>query len=765
MTLLLIFGFGFATIVLATWFQQHFLVLIDEWLALSLPLLCSGLLLGFLITIVKKRITILRFRRIAPLFGLFLLALFIFNTEAFLIGLLPDRSPLIPLNAWASANGAFALRLGELLASFLVLTGVCSSLGQFFMKRPHIEDPTTDGGFPFLVSLAIGLCAMAIILHALGLFGWLNPTVIWVSVTTLSIKEWRSLYSLIRWLFGKAEWRLKQDYPILIILSLGLFLGALSLVETVRPDPTGYDDMTTYMNRAHIMSERQALMPLSYPFPFEILSAALRIATTDETLMFAMGFGVYALLFGVIIIYAFGRAVFDQRIGLIAAVITLSVPMASALAIREVKPDALLLPIATLFIWSLVRWIKESENRFLFTALFLLGFAMTIKLTALFLIAPLAFGLIVRFRFRGLTRLGWPTFRNCFLAAFFFFLPILSWTLAFPTIPMRPGEVPFSLPTLPAKLQKFPAGYTSSLSQDMSLLIDLTDCAATGSLEDFARFEIKRGSIASALFLPWDLTMNRQIGSSATESGPLFLALLPLGLVIGFSFFRSFRLSWRAHPSVLVVGFAITYGVLWLWFAKRVPWYGYPGIALLTLLVAVTERMFMARPFWHRFFVALLIIGLSGHALLWLKSSGQSGQIRYAGGQIDRLDYLEFSLPGYRTVTDTLNRQPESRIYVTGSRLVYGIHNNDWRALLDTRLDSFNCLAREDDPEKTLAALRRLQIRYVLFSRSLLQELAQDYPSTLRNKVVRFTDFAGEHLRVVWGSPDYLIFEVPAESK
>jgi hypothetical protein len=299
----------------------------------------------------------------------------------------------------------------------------------------------------------------------------------------------------------------------------------------------------------------------------------------------------------------------------------------------------------------------------------------------------------------------------------------------------------------------------------MSLLIDHTSCMATGSLEDFARFKTERGNVMQTLLLPWDITLNRQVGSPAAETGPLFLALLPLGLMLGSPRHRSFDRSWFEKPTVILASFAFAYGLSWLLFAKQVPWYGYPGLALLALLAARVMEYSDSQPFLRRCLFIVLILGLIGNTLQQMEFSGQSGQIRSAGGLIDRLDYLETSFPSYLTVTEILNFNPTDRVYITGSRLLYGIRDNDRRALLDTRLDNFNCLANEDDPETTLAAMRSLRVRYILFSRSLLQELTGDYPSTLREKVVRFTDFSGQHLSIVWGSADYMLFEVPRDSK
>ena len=140
-------------------------------------------------------------------------------------------------------------------------------------------------------------------------------------------------------------------------------------------------------------------------------------------------------------------------------------------------------------------------------------------------------------------------------------------------------------------------------------------------------------------------------------------------------------------------------------------------------------------------------------------------RLRYASGMISAEEFLDTTFPGLSTLKSGLNRNPPVRFYVTGSRLWYAFDDNGARGYMDGHLDTFNCLLENYGPIGTLEKFRELNVHYFFFSRTLLQELRSEKNPTFQAKVQRFTDFAGKHLRVVWGSRDYMLFEMPTRPK
>ena len=113
---------------------------------------------------------------------------------------------------------------------------------------------------------------------------------------------------------------------------------------------------------------------------------------------------------------------------------------------------------------------------------------------------------------------------------------------------------------------------------------------------------------------------------------------------------------------------------------------------------------------------------------------------------------------------EILNLDPESRILVTGSRHWYGIRDNDRRAHMDTHLEAFSCLLNRYGADGMLAALQRLNVRYILFSKSLLSEYESTSRPTFTKKIREFVEFSQTHLQIVWGSSSHMIYQIPGSA-
>lgn len=757
MPLPIVLFLGFSIAVTTAWFRHHLFVLPDDWVKIGFPLAAYALLVAGLALwlLIKKRTASFRLPRFALPLAIFGLAVFIFNTQSFLLGLIPGYAPVLPFGSWTEANLSFAAKLGALGLVFALLTLGFSATGNLIIRR--IKGFETGNAYGFLIRLTIGMSLWIGFLVLFGTLDILGPAAIWTTLIVILIRERRFLGSCVRWLRITDEWRFDPKHPLVFVSLIILFLFALNLSEAVRPDPVGYDDMTWYMNRANLMAEKEALVAGGNPYPFELLAAGIRIASGDDSMFLALSLGVYGLFFGIVTLYCLGRFFFGERAGVIAAAILFSLPMGPALALAETKPDAILLPVATLFFWSLLRWLRMKNSEDVYFSAFLLGLAISIKLTAAFFIAPVLLALMLAFADQRSQFIR--PFRHTLFAAIFFLLPLAPWAgYGFST--RAPGQ---SAPLFQV-LSSFPDRSIPTLHQDMSALLGGTSCTGTAAREDFARFEKgERSTISRYFFLPWDLTMNLMVTSFATEIGFLFLAILPILALWGFSLIRKEKRTLFSRPTAQLMLFAVGYFLLWTVFAKFIPWYGYPGLAILALLVAQSIEYARPKVFLFRFFIALLMLGLVGNTLVRMKFSGTPERLRYAAGAISAEEFLDTTFPGLFTLKSGINRDPETRFYLTGSRLWYAFDDNQRRGYSDGHLDAFNCLLETYGPEGTMERLRGLQIRYFFFSRTLLQELGSEESNTFQTKVRRFTDFAGKHLRVVWGSRDYMLFELPIE--
>lgn len=757
---------GFSGAVIAVWFKHHFVMLPDNQLSIGLPFLAAAALalpaLFFCFRYWRNNPSFrFSWRPVFILPIVFCLSAVIFNTQAFFRGALFADGPLIPFVSWASANLSFATKIGSVFLTYVFLTIAFFAAGNLSL-RIILHSPIENGNTQYGVALRIiaGMFAWSTFLLGIGMLGGLPGWIIWTAFCLILVWEHHSITTLFNQIFGVvASWQPHWKSAELYLFALGCFLVAFTLTQSIKPHPTGYDDMTYYMDRVQIMSERGEIISGGSPYPFELLAAAIRIASSDNTLLLAMSLDTYSLFFGVFILYGFAQSVFGHRASLLSAIILLSLPIGAALTIREVKPDPLLFAVSAMVLWSLLRSITERKASLWYCAIGLFSFAVSIKLTALFLIAPIAFTSLI---------LVWSIFKKSGLD---FYWQSVFITISIGLLPLLPW-ISYSLTTQTLSSINSFQSLVSSVSADEHLKLrnevwnytSRNACSNSGDAEDLSHFITDRKTLKGWIFIPWDVTMNLHSGYFATEIGFLFLSLLPLFFTVLRKKLKRPGNAWYQEPVILLTLFALGYFSLWIRFGNGIFWYAYPGLALLILLVAeLGEQIQFSRILFTSFWV-ILIFGLVSNTLVQMKLRGERAQVLFAGNELPADQFLDQSIAGYGDVAAILNENPDIRVLLTSSQLWYGIKNNDRRAVMDPYLDTFNCLHRERDDALTLSRLRDFDIRYILYARGYNAELEHGTRPTFNAKIQVFTDFIGRNLRVVWGSPYYTVFEVPPAS-
>ena len=751
---------GFSSAVVLVWLKHHFFVLTDDWLSISLPfLVCSlGISLVFVLFygIQKKHpsFTLPTFRPFFLPLAIFYFGLLIFNTQAFLRGIILSNGPLVPLSSFLSVNLSYGSKLGSVFLLFFFLTLAFFSAGNFFLKlAAQVPDERASTAYGTILRLIVGIFSWSAFLLMLGMVGALHQLPISIAFLLLLLSERIPIRQLLRLGIESKQFGNEQKPSQILLTLLGLFLIAFTLTQSLRPEPTGYDDMTQYMNRASLMANEERLIAGGNPYPFELISAGIRIAAHDDTMLFAMSFGTYSLLFGAFILFAFGQSLGESRLtGLLSSVIYLALPMSAALTIREVKPDPLLVALAIFVFWALYKSLHEKKIRSWYAAVFVFCFALTVKLTGLFLLAPIAIVAILLFFSKEFSSNRLKIITLSFAIAL---LALSFWLIyGFSTRPL-------SLPVTPQEILSSDTATNpvSQLSVELSTYARDNACISTGSSEDFARFDSGRGPIEKWIAFPWDLTLNLEAKAFATEITCLFLALLPLFLIVRRKSQES--VTWTDRPVLILSIFSFSYFALWLFFGSGVAWYALPGFALLGVLIALLAKRVEDAPLLKVFFWIVLSMGLLGGTLIQMKLTSERAQVLYASGQLSPEQFLGQAIPSFSPAIDILNLFPDSRVLITSSQLWYGITNNHERAVMDSYLDMFNCLYRERDDALTLERLDHFGIRYILYARGYTAELDSQGRPTFDAKIKALTDFLGKNLQVVWGSPHYLIFEVP----
>lgn len=741
---------GFSIAVANFWFRYHILATGDYWLFIAFPLAVYGVIAGGAIFLFWRSKNPPRLSPALWFVMLVLTLLIIFESQTFLRPLFLTGTLLLAPDEILVASLSFGKTALSILTLFITLTLLFVSTGSLILRLTHLSRQILAAGaalrfaLQFIVGIGIWI-AILILCHWVGLLS--TRPIIFIAATIL-IAEHRYLIEIGRWCMKKAECPALQNPFNIIVSLLLLFIVAFNIVETIRPIPTGYDDMTHYMNRVTLITERQSLLDRGGgQYAFELLAAGISIVTdTPGQQMFALSFAAYGLLIGTLFIFLFGREFFGFRAGLVAAATFLSIPMGPALAILETKPDSLLLPLSVSLVWLLLEAERSKNLVFFYFACFSFGLAISTKLTGAIFLPGLAIGFLL-IVWNGQPH--WPRMlRSALLSGFFFALAFAPWFLNDELREAKAYLRPNTSTTLTQDLEKELWGSGQK-------------CSFLGQNEDMLRFDPEPGwNPKEALTAPWHLTMNRYVSLFATEFGFLYLALIPFGL---FVFFRAPRewLTQTSRPVILLIVTIVGAIALWGMYAEHVAWYLYPIFPLLSLLIAAIFEHYQKHQGLHWLFVILIILGLFGNTLVRMKFGSSEPRLRYAAGALSVDEYAEAVFPGYPISMQILNLYPEARILVTGSRHWYGIRDNDQRAHLDTHLEAFSCLLNRHGPDGTIAVLRQLGIRYVFFSKSLMSEYDGTSRPTFTKKIREFVEFSRTHLRIEWGSASHMIYRVP----
>jgi hypothetical protein len=400
--------------------------------------------------------------------------------------------------------------------------------------------------------------------------------------------------------------------------------------------------------------------------------------------------------------------------------------------------------------------------------MFFLGFAVSVKLTGLFLAASFLAASFLAVLLLSWRRLGGSLLvrgKTLLFGALLFLLPLSVWMIyGGYTREWRvlPTDSPVSIFTSVDKGQ-----FQMTKDKLTALGVDHDVCKSTYAEEDYSNFLGVNAGIHERLALPWVISMNTLFPSFVMEIGFMFLVVLPL-----FALFRwkilfeptEIKTSTRIWKYLFVVAGA--YWLLWGMFAHGIPWYGFPGFVFLSLLVASFIRVAPQRYYFR--FVLLVLSFLSVFVLTALRAEyfGDPWFVRYIVGGSDPVLERNYFSHMYQ-VGRIINEHPSDKVLVTASTLPYFVDDERRRVLRDWHLDEFICIDQGKDDMRTLARLRSLGIRYIFFQKAIITDSGDTSIGYLREKVGRFVDFSSKNLKVVVDDrqENTMLFEVPPEGK
>ncbi len=605
------------------------------------------------------------------------------------------------------------------LALALILL-VCASPGKAVLQLWQRDE--SFGLKEFLLSFGVGAVLLTGALWLCGLFGVLNSAVAWIVSGALLAVSRRQLLGWIKTFF-KSELRFQGSYLDARLLLFFIFSIILShhVLELIRPIPIGFDDLAVYMNIPNLLADKGKLLSGIDAYSWGIFMSLgfllFHNATVSLFLSFLGGLlACFALYVGVQH-YARQQGFPSYRAQLLAwlaATLFYSLPAVVFQSARDMKVDLASLLFMLLAFISFLDWKEKDclEAKSLWLCGLLMGFAFTVKYTALFFIVSLLAVILFHLIRKKQIRRGLQ-------------LAVLILCIAAPF-------APYGIKNL-AEAQQFSvealrSGKTAAPSIALHPpLSEITSPAPdTGVHEEQGRYLGYEPGIGKYLRLPLTVTFNPTVRGMYVDIGYLFLALVPPGVFLSLRKRRRTAFSQTGPGEILALG--AMYWMLWVCFAKGVIWYGMGGfVFLLLIIVELMERLKEER--WKVF------SGVAcGAVVLWLicalvlraanlPAHGigvESAGLAYASGVIDREQYLKRRIPAYVAIMTIVNREIASnpgnppKIYRVGTFIKYFIRHNDELVLDDNQLDVFMSVFRDRNDQNTIARFKNSGFKFMV---------------------------------------------------
>ncbi|MCG6535749.1 MAG: hypothetical protein L7F78_13885, partial [Syntrophales bacterium LBB04] len=294
--------------------------------------------------------------------------------------------------------------------------------------------------------------------------------------------------------------------------------------------------------------------------------------------------------------------------------------------------------------------------------------------------------------------------------------------------------------------------------------------SSTGVEEEQGRYAGFGQGIRKYLLLPFTITFNPLVAGMYVDIGYIFLALLPLALILYLGRPESGS-SLPLRQEIILVG--AVYWLLWGLFARGIIWYGFGGFIFLFLFLVEIIHI-LQEEYWRglRYAVNTAII-LWFLCTLCLRTANLPAQavfidpvgLAYAGGIIDEQGYLQQKTPAYLTILQIINsdiaanKEHPPRIYRVGTFIKYFIHRNNELVLDDNQLDIFMFLSQDQDDKKTIARFKHAGYKYLVIDTNAAT-IDKTPGKTLRAKYHALTNFIEqnhESLKVIVNEPKQAI--------
>lgn len=260
-----------------------------------------------------------------------------------------------------------------------------------------------------------------------------------------------------------------------------------------------------------------------------------------------------------------------------------------------------------------------------------------------------------------------------------------------------------------------------------------------------------KADFLSLLKMPWQMTMNEGFTGIYVDISFVFLGILPL-LVWYLIEKKDKKFQW------LTVLTAIYY-FLFVFFFNGIPWYGFPMIIGLIVLMGILLENYEKDSWREEKLLGMIIkiaLAMTVVSIVFVRiaSAGQMEHLAYLGGILSDDEYTEVVNPGLLEAKKSVT---ENTIYKVGSAM-YFFADTDAIFYKDESLTTFECLLGVNGEEKTLEILREKGIDYISFDFTNL--LDDKINAEIKSRYSDLYNFGEKYLEIAVKNGDYVLHKV-----
>lgn len=358
----------------------------------------------------------------------------------------------------------------------------------------------------FIFSSALGMGIFSYVTLFLGIFGLLYKSIILFLIVGILLFSKNELLYLVQGskLLIKQIKKLGIGTNLVLIIILFIFI-LINLIASLSP-PYLWDEVAYNIALPKVYAHHHKIIPIydefrsHFPFNINILfTIGILIANASLSKLFMFGYGTLLAL----AIFTFSRKYFSLRTGLLSALIYYTMPMVSN-HISSTYIDIGVAFYIFMAYYSFYIWFETNKINWFLLSSIMTGLSLASKHTAIYFIPPLFFGLGYKLFFKDKNI---STFFN--KTAFYFLVVFLLVSPWYAKSYIHTGD------------PIFPFGYSLFKSE-------YWDIIKNQNLIKSNFLESDKKTFVNFLIKFWDLTMHSSTYGMLLGFGPVFLAFIPL---------------------------------------------------------------------------------------------------------------------------------------------------------------------------------------------------------------------------------------------